>query len=424
MSKHVVIIGAGVVGMASSHHCLGAGLRVTLVDPGEPGQPQAASYGNAGWLSPHSILPPAYPGVWKQVPRWLLDPLGPLTVRWRYLPKALPWLKDYIAGARTIEQLKQTSLALRAMLKEAPLLHKEMAQTIGASELIRVREVLHAYRSEADYQSDTYAWDIRKEAGVTWRAMEATELHALEPALAPDYQYGVLVNETGYCVNPSAYVAALFSHSTQCGAQFLQTQAESINFRDSDVVSVTTASGEVACDAVVIAVGARAKPLALQAGDRVPLATERGYHYVVQTDDNGPNHPTMFMDKKVIVTPMNTGIRIAGQVEIAELDDVPNWRRAEILKQLLAQLYPGLAPQISVEHITVWMGRRPSLPDGLPCIGPSSRSPSVVHAYGHGHVGLAGSARTGRLVAQMLAGVKPEIDLTPFRPQRFAKVQA
>lgn len=421
MTKHVVIIGAGVVGAASAHQCLASGLEVTLVDPGEPGQPQAASFGNAGWLSPHSVLPPAYPGVWKQAPKWLLDPLGPLTVRWRFLPKALPWLKDYIASARTYEQLKQTSVALRAMLERAPVLHREMADAVGAGELIRVREVLHAYRSQADFAADQYAWDIREQAGVTWTTLDGQALRELEPQLSHDYQFGVLVNETGYCVNPSAYVAALFKHSINAGARFIKTSAKTLNFRDDAIVSVTTDEGDIACDAAVIAVGARAKALALQAGDRVPLATERGYHYVVQAPNQGPNHPTMFMDKKVIVTPMATGIRIAGQVEIADLDDVPNWQRAEILKQLLASVYPGLAANITTEQINVWMGRRPSLPDGLPCIGFASRGRSVVHAYGHGHVGLAGSARTARVVAQLLSGQTPEIDLTPFRPQRFAR---
>ncbi len=421
MKRHVVIIGAGVVGVATAHQCLRAGLQVTLLDAGQPGQAQAASYGNAGWLSPHSVLPPAYPGVWKQVPRWLMDPLGPLTVRWRYLPRALPWLKDYIASARTVEQLKTTAVALRAMLKDAPLLHQDMAQAVGVGDLIRVREVLHAYRSKADYEADTYAWDIRSQSGVTWQTLQAADLHALEPALADDYGFGVLVNETGYCVNPSAYVWALFNHSVQNGATFIQTQAQSIQYDDLGLTCVRTTQGDIDCDAVVIAVGARARTLAAQVGDEVPLATERGYHYVVQAPEHGPNHPTMFMDKKVIVTPMATGIRIAGQVEIADLDDVPNWQRAEILKQLLATLYPDLAGHIRTEHITVWMGRRPSLPDGLPCIGPASGCDAVIHAYGHGHVGLAGSARTARVVAQLLSGATPEMDLTPFRPQRFAR---
>ena len=169
----------------------------------------------------------------------------------------------------------------------------------------------------------------------------------------------------------------------------------------------------------MIAAGARAKDLAVAAGDHVSLETERGYHAVVQVDDIGPCTPTMFMDQKVIVTRMTTGLRIAGQVEIADLDDTPNWKRAEILRTLLAKVYPALAQVITSEQIDVWMGRRPSTPDGLPCIGRAKASPDVIHAYGHGHVGLAGSARTGRVVAQLLTDQTPEINLAPYSPQRF-----
>jgi D-amino-acid dehydrogenase len=419
MTKHVVVIGAGVVGAATAHHCLRAGLSVTLLDPGQPGQAQAASFGNAGWLSPHSILPPAYPGVWKQVPSWLLDPLGPLTVRWRHLPRALPWLKDYLASAWTYQQIKQTSVALRALLNQAPDLHKAMATAIGVGELIKVREVLHAYRTQADFQADSVGWEIRREAGITWREYSHGSLQTLEPELSPDYQCGVLVDNTGYCVNPSLYVQTLVADSVKSGAKLLQASALSFGFEGDVLKSVQTDIGLIECDAAVIAVGARAQALARQAGDEVPLATERGYHYVVQAPGKGPNHPTMFMDKKLIVTPMASGLRIAGQVEIAGLDDVPNWQRAQVLRTHLASIYPGLASRIAADQINVWMGRRPSLPDGLPCIGFASRGRSVVHAYGHGHVGLASSARTGRVVGQLLAGLDPVIDLKPFSPLRF-----
>jgi D-amino-acid dehydrogenase len=127
----------------------------------------------------------------------------------------------------------------------------------------------------------------------------------------------------------------------------------------------------------------------------------------------------MFADCKVAVNTMEHGLRVAGQVEIAATDDTPNWRRAEILRDHLLALYPGLPRDLPAEQIEIWMGRRPSTPDGLPCIGLASGSKDIIHAYGHGHVGLVGSARTGRLVAQLASGNPPEIDLTPFRPTRF-----
>ena len=127
----------------------------------------------------------------------------------------------------------------------------------------------------------------------------------------------------------------------------------------------------------------------------------------------------MFADRKVIVTRMEQGLRVAGQVEIAETDDVPDWRRAEILRKHLAALYPKLPTDLDDARITIWMGRRPSTPDGLPCIGLASGCADIIHAYGHGHIGLVSSARTGRLVAQLATHATPEISLAPFSAQRF-----
>jgi D-amino-acid dehydrogenase len=420
MHTHAVIIGAGAVGAACGFHALGKGHHVTFLEPGEPGQPQAASYGNAGWLSHHSILPPAYPGVWKQVPGWLLNPMGPLTIRRSYLLKALPWLSQYLASARTFAQLETTAQALRSMLKDAPQLHKEMAQAAGVSELINLTNILHVYATDQAFDREASYWAIRAQAGVTWERWGHSRLRQEEPDLSATYACGVLVDDTGYCSNPGRYVSALVADCLAKGAQWQQGQAVGFRFDGNRLKAVVTDRGEIACDKAIIAAGARGRELARLAGDEVPLATERGYHYVVHTHAGGPVRPTMITDHKVIVTPMQAGIRIAGQVEIAELDDTPNWQRAEILRQLLARLYPGIAAKISADNIDVWMGRRPSLPDGLPCIGPATKSADILHAYGHGHVGLAGSARTGRLVAQLLSGTTPEIDLRPFRAQRFS----
>lgn len=418
-SPHVVIIGAGVVGAASALHALRAGLRVTILEPGVPGNPQASSYGNAGWLSSHSVIPPASPGVWKQVPGWLLDPLGPLTVRWRHLPTALPWLTKYLSSAWTYGQIAQTAKGLRAMLRDAPDLHIEMATIVGVPELIQKKGLLHVYPTREDFQKDARAWQIRQNEGVRWEELEHQELWAREPYLERRYQLGLYVPDVGNCINPGAYVQALMRYVTQHGAILRRTQAIGFRVEGGRLQAVSTPEGEIACDKAVIAAGARAKDLAKAAGDRVSLETERGYHAVVQVEGIGPQTPTMFMDQKVIVTRMTSGLRIAGQVEIADLDDTPNWGRAEILRTLLAKIYPDLASILTSEQIDVWMGRRPSTPDGLPCIGRAKASPDVIHAYGHGHVGLAGSARTGRVVAQLLTDQAPEINLAPYSPQRF-----
>lgn len=416
---HIVIIGAGIVGAASAFHCLQAGLRVTLVEPGVPGDEQASSYGNAGWLSSHSVLPPAYPGVWKKVPAWLIDPLGPLSIRLHYLPKALPWLVRYLAAASTYVRIERTARALRTLLADAPALHQVMADAAGVGYLIERKGLLHAFLSRGHFEQDAKAWEIRRREGIEWEELDAAALHAREPDLSPHYTFGVYTPEAGSCRNPGAYTAALIEYARSKGATLVRTTATGFRIEQGRLRAVLTTEGEIACDRAVIAAGARARALALQAGDAVPLETERGYHAVVSPATVGPRTATMFADHKAVVNSMEQGLRIAGQVEITEADDTPNWRRAEILREHLQTLYPGLPRDLAPEHIKIWMGRRPSTPDALPCIGVASATADIIHAYGHGHIGLVGSARTGRLVAQLASGATPEIPLKPFSPQRF-----
>jgi D-amino-acid dehydrogenase len=184
--------------------------------------------------------------------------------------------------------------------------------------------------------------------------------------------------------------------------------------------AVVTADTEIACDAAVIAAGARSSSLAAAAGDSVLLETERGYHVMIAQPEAAPHTPMMASDCKVVATSMQDGLRVGGQVEIAAFDAAPNWRRADIVRKHALSMFPALPRDLPADRFRYWLGRRPSTPDGLPCIAYARSSRDIVHAFGHGHVGLVGSARTGRLVAQMLSGRTPEIALEPFAAQRFA----
>ncbi|MET3493056.1 NAD(P)/FAD-dependent oxidoreductase [Variovorax boronicumulans] len=424
--RHVVVIGAGAVGCATAIEALRAGLRVTVIEPEDPGGPHATSYGNAGWLSSHSVVPPALPGAWRKVPGWLADPLGPLAVRWGYLPRALPWLARYLASGWTEARVQRTADALRTLLADAPALHAQLASEAGVPELIEQRGLLHAYRSRAEFEGDALAWRVRERTGVRWEEWSAEELRRREPDLDARYTLGIFVPEAGHCRNPGVYVAALARHAADAGAERLFARAEGFRIENGRLRAVRTGDGDIACDAAAICAGAYSAPLAAAAGSSVPLDTERGYHVVVEGATVGPRTPVMVADGKLIAHWMDGGLRAAGQVEIGGLDAEPDWRRAEILHRHLQSMFPALAETETetgppgAKAFTQWLGRRPSMPDGLPCIGPSAASADIVLAFGHGHVGLCGSARTGRLAAQLLAGAAPETPLAPFDPGRFS----
>lgn len=419
MSRHVVVIGAGVVGAISAIEALKAGHRVTVLEPGDPGGEGAASYGNAGWLSSHSVIPPAEPGLWRKVPGFLLDPLGPLAIRWSYLPQAAPWLLRYLASGWSIEHVRMTARALRALLADASRLHQDLAQQAGVGRLIERRGVLHVYPSRARFEAEAAAWRIRREMGVQWVELTAGELRQREPDLDARYEFGLHVEEAGSCRNPGAYAAALVVQAQASGARLLRDKATGFRIEGGSLRSVLAGAGQIECDAAVIAAGVRSKPLAALAGDPVPLAAERGYHAVIERPEAGPRTPLMAADCKAVASLMDGGLRMAGQVEIAAPDAAPNWRRAHILRDRLLSLFPRLPRHLSQDRVRYWLGCRPSMPDGLPCIGYATASRDIIHAYGHGHVGLAGAARTGRVVAQLLSGREPEISIGPYDPRRF-----
>jgi D-amino-acid dehydrogenase len=417
-ARHVVIIGAGAVGVISAIEALRDGHRVTLLDPCEPGGIQAASYGNAGWLSSHSVIPPAEPGVWKKVPKYLMDPLGPLAIRWSYLPKALPWLIRYLWSGWTEAKVEETARAMRPLLKDAPSLHRKLAEEAGVAELIERNGVMHIFPSRAPFDADL-GWRIRKRVGISWLELSADEIRQREPDLHPRYTFGVLVEEAGRCRNPGKYVAALADLAVARGAERVSATATSLNVQNGKLAGVVTDHGEIGCDAAVVAAGARSKALAASVGDLLPMETERGYHVEIEEPGTGPRTSMMASDAKMVINWTDQGLRAAGTVEIAGLDAPPNWKRADMLREHLLSMFPKLPANIPVSRIKTWFGHRPSMPDGRPCIGYARASKDVVYAFGHGHVGLVGSARTGRLVAQLLSCRDPEIPVEPFAPERF-----
>ena len=420
MVRHVAVIGAGIVGAACAVELARDGHRVTIIEPGNPGGEQAASYGNGAWLSSSSVVPASMPGLWRRVPGFLADPLGPLAIRWTYLPKLAPWLARFVRAGSTVPRVEATARALRSLVADAPERHRALAAEAGVEELIERRGLLYIFPSRADFEREALAWRLRRENGVDWLELDADELRQQEPELDRRYTFGVLVQAGGNCTDPGAYVAALVQHAVGQGATLLRAGATGFRMAGKRLQAVLTGDGEVGCDAAVICAGARSRALARDVGDRVPLETERGYHAVISRPGTGPRHPVMPSDGKMAITMTRGGLRIAGQVELAGLDAAPDWRRAEILRDYALRTFPRLPRDLPAERVKVWMGHRPSVADGLPVIGPARGCADVMHAFGHGHVGLAAGPVTGRLVADLLGGLPPVIDPAPYSPRRFA----
>lgn len=412
----IVVIGAGAVGVSAATWLLRDGHEVTILDP--DGVASGSSFGNAGCFNPSSIVPMSLPGNLPKIPGWLLDPLGPLSIRLRYLTAVTPWLLRFLQSG-TRSRVHDQAIALRELLRDSVDLTAALARQAGVAALVRQDGHLVVYRSQRTLDGDAMGWQLRRDNGIGFTTLRERDLWDFEPSLARDYRIGLHLPGNGHTTNPHKLVTALAEAFQRQGGRIIRARADGFDFAGETLRGVHSDQGLIAADAAVVAAGAYSKALAHAAGDRVPLDTERGYHVMIDTPEAVPRLPIMDAEGKFVATPMETGLRLAGTVEFAGLEAPPDWRRAEKLLTLGQRLFPALAPHYEASRLSRWMGRRPSMPDSLPVVGLSRRSPRIAYAFGHGHVGMAAFARTGLLVAELLGGRAPSSPIGAFDPRRF-----
>ena len=414
--KTVAVIGAGMVGACVARYLQRDGHHVVMIDPLDPGE--GASFGNAGCFNPSSLVPIAGPDTFWQVPKYLMDPLGPLSIRWSYLPQLAPWLIRYgLAG--TPEKIKQQAQALKTLISPCFDALMPLVDDAAAQDLVKRDGILIVYRSKESVAADARGWALRRENGIVWEELDQAQLRDFDPNLTLDAKFGKYVPNNGHTVNPSELVKAIVDHVVKSGGRLVKAEAKGFAFDGDRLVAIETTAGRIGADTVVLAAGAHSKSLAASAGDKVPLETERGYHVMIRTPAIMPRVPTTDSENKFVVTPMQLGVRLAGTVELAGLRAAPNWKRAEILIKRIGSLFPALGKDYSDNEMTHWMGHRPSLPDSLPVLGRSKRSADVVYAFGHQHIGMTAGPYTGVVISDLVSGRPSPIDLTPFRADRF-----
>ncbi|WP_010140106.1 NAD(P)/FAD-dependent oxidoreductase [Oceanicola sp. S124] len=409
------IIGTGIVGVATAGWLQRDGHEVIFIDPREAGE--ACSFGNAGSISPSAVLPVAMPGMWKKVPKWLLDPDGPLVIRSHYLPRVLPWLMQFLRHS-TEAEVTRIAGAMRGLLSPVFEAYEPLLQRAGAMSMVRRNGCLYVYSSRDMAQKWAWGANLRRDLGVEMQELEAEALFELEPDLRGSFGFGQYAPDNGSTPDPSALVKAIYAQAIRDGAEHLYDGVTGFDLSDSIVRALKLASGEtLAVDGVVVAAGAWSAQLARMLGTRVPLESQRGYHVTVQDPGISLNRNVMAVEQNIMVNPMAMGLRLAGTVELAGLKEPPNYARAQSLLRVGETMFPGMR----TASFTEWMGHRPCLPDSMPVIGRPQRVENAWLGFGHGHVGMCGGATTGRELANLISGRSPEIDLTPFSPERFRR---
>jgi D-amino-acid dehydrogenase len=410
--QRITIIGAGVVGMATASTLRREGHDVTVVDPRPPGE--YCSFGNTGILSPGSIVPVAMPGILKKVPGYLMDPMGPLAIDWTYLPKLLPWLARFVAASE-LSRVEKIAAALRPLLKQTLETWRPLAQWAGAADLVRQDGYLILYETEAGYQADALGMRLRRDHGVVCEPLAAEDIRRMEPNLRDIYIKGYFLPEQGHVRNPLRLTQSLAAQFQRDGGKILQQKVLEIETGADGPTALITDQGRLPVETLVICAGAHSNEFTRKLGDALPLETQRGYHATFEEPTVTLTRPISVAERKFFVTPMEMGLRVAGSVELAGLAPPPNYARADVLQAQVEKVIP----ELSAKHVSKWMGHRPCMPDSLPVIGRATKFKNVVYAFGHGHVGLCSAAPTAGLVAEIIGGRPTNIDIAPYRPDRF-----
>jgi D-amino-acid dehydrogenase len=322
---------------------------------------------------------------------------------WRFLLASRPAQHE----AATVAQTRLMELAKTET--------DDLFATAGLSHHLRRDGAIYLYEGEGALKSSRGLWDLRARHGVAFEVVSGARLAELQPGLHPKYTHGVFIPAWMTLSDPYDVACAIGQAARARGAGFEKGEVVDLS-PNGRGVGVRLADGRrISAPNVILACGAWSHNLAAKLGDKVPLETERGYNTTLPPGAFDLKRQLVLPQDGYVITPLSTGIRVGGAVELAGLDRVPDFRRSEILLKKAEGVMRGLKTEAGVQ----WMGFRPSLPDTLPVIGRAPGAPNVLYAFGHGHLGLTQSAATARLLTDLVLGRTPAIDLAPYRPERF-----
>jgi glycine/D-amino acid oxidase-like deaminating enzyme len=411
MTQKIHIIGAGVVGICTALELINSGHEVTLVDQDSPGS--NCSKGNAGHFGTNLVFPVASAALLPRVPGMLLNPLGPLAIRWRYLMKLTPWLIRFLLSTTPARyELGCQSLAALnevAMENWYPLLEQS-----GAMPMLCKRGTLGVYENEKSFSHTRTARKIMDQYKVPYEVLQRNEIQRKEPELNDKAHKAIFYSQTSHVLDPYELSLKLFSLFEKLGGKFSRTRVNKI-LPHKKGCQLQTNNDQIEVEKLVICAGAWSTQLLGPLGYKIPLDTERGYHYMLPNPGYNLKVPVVCEEQGFIMTPMSKGLRLAGTVEFGGLKLPPNYRRAEMMYDHARRFLPDL----NNAGAEPWMGFRPSLPDSLPVIGCSDEHPWLYFNFGHQHLGLTLAAITAKTLAACLENKEPTINMNAFSYQRW-----
>lgn len=408
-----LVIGDGVVGKACALALRRAGEAVLVLDPQSPSRP--ASYGNAGHIAVEQVQPLASPAALASAFGRLFPLGGALDFRLADIAAWGPWAARFIK-ASTPEGAAHGKRALKSLLQEALPAWRRLAASLDRPDLLVERGHLVVWESQETARAGLEAWRAADIGQARLSALSDPLAGQVRQWIAAPIAGGAQFENTGQVLDPALVLSLLDDAFTALGGQRRAGRAMRLRAVD-DKVEVLLEDGQwLAPERVLVAGGVGSGALLRDLGHVAPVIAERGYHLEGGADHWGDLPPVVFEDRSLILTRFGDRLRAASFVEFGRESSPPDPRKWARLRRHLAEL--GVRMEGPVAE---WMGARPTLPDYLPAIGFSRRADNLYYAFGHQHLGLTLAAVTGELVAVLMGGAAPAVDLTPFDLDRFAR---
>lgn len=407
----IIVVGAGICGVSAAVWLQRSGHRVQLLDKSRPGM--GASYGNSGLLAAWAVDPVSSPQLWREAPRYLIDTNGPLFLKWASVPSLLPWIVQFMSHANDTAT-RRIIQHLTPLLYDSVDQHHSLVRDTKLESWVHNSKFSFVYRDRAAFTADAYSWKMKALAGLQPQLLCGVDVREEEPILGEAFNCLAVLEGQGHITDPGNYVARLADYFCVEGGEFIQTEVMDFKKTDGRISQVLTDQGPLRCCAAVITSGIWSKALMRKLGLKVPLAAERGYHVIYQDPSQLPRNPMLITTGKFGVNAMDMGLRCAGTVELGDHRAAASRSPIQLLRRQTARAFPMLEFSGTVE----WMGSRPSTPDSAPLIGEIGDS-RIFTGFGHQHIGLTAGPKTGRLLAQLIDRQPPNIDMTPFSPERF-----
>ena len=412
----ILIIGGGAIGICCAHYLTRSGRRATLVEKGDIGC--GASLGNAGLVIPGLSIPLAAPGVITKGLKWMLDPESPFYIKPRLEPNFLKWLWKFSRHC-TADHLRRAVPIIRDLQLASMDLFKELA-TIDKIDLgLRQRGIVDAYRNRQAFEKGMPTASLLRQFGLENRVLDTDEINDLFPAIRTNIVGGFFYAQDAHLV-PERFVRGLAGHAEQNGAVIL-TNTEVIGMKKSGrrITTVSTTRGDFTANEIVLAGGSWSPTIVRDLKLRLLIEPAKGYSISYKRPMNFPEIPLILVEAKVALTPMDEVLRLAGTLELAGWDHSINLRRVQAILKSIPLYLPDFDVH-SLELIEIWRGMRPCTPDGLPYIGRPKDLDNLIVATGHAMKGISMAPITGKLVAQLAAGERPEVNLSALKIERFS----